>query len=174
MQLGTLHDLYMNELHDLHSAENQHLKALPKMVAAASNTELKAAFEDHLEETRDQVGRLEQIFTGLLGASPNGKTCKAMEELIGQGQGIMGRDVEPAVLNAALIAKAQRLEHYEMAGYGSAQRFARALGYDEAADLLQQTLDEEAAANKRLTDLAATAIKAEAFCRRVPLASATS
>jgi len=161
MQSQTLHDLYLNELNHLHSTENQLLEALPKMVAAASNTDLKAAFEDHLEATRDQVDRLEQIFTTLLGTKPSGKTCKPMAELIEQGQGVIGRDADPVVLNAALIAEAQRIEHYEIAGYGSAARFARALGYDEAADLLEQTLDEEGAAQERLTELADNVINDE-------------
>jgi ferritin-like metal-binding protein YciE len=156
MQLRTLHDLYMDELNDLHSVENQLLKALPKMAAATSNTELRAAFEDHLVETQGHVDRLERIFASLLGASPNRKTCRAMEELVEQGQRSIGRNAEPAVLNAGLIATAQRVEHYEIAGYGSARRFARALGYDKAAGLLQQTLEEEGAANSRLAELAET------------------
>jgi len=161
MKLGSLHDLYVEELKDLYNAENQLLKALPKMAKAASAPELRAAFEHHLEETRGQVKRLEQIFKKLDG-SPKGKKCKAMEGLIEEGKEVMGEDAESAVLDAALIAAAQRVEHYEMAGYGCVRTFARLLGYEDAAELLQETLDEEAAADKKLTELAETVINVEA------------
>jgi ferritin-like metal-binding protein YciE len=161
MKLESLHDLYMDELKDLYSAENQLLKALPKMAKAASAPELRTAFEDHLEETRGQVRRLEQIFKKL-DASPKGKKCKAMEGLIEEGKEVMGEDAEPVVLDAALIAAAQRVEHYEMAGYGCVRTYARLLGHEEAANLLQDTLDEEAAADKKLTELAETVINVEA------------
>ncbi len=162
MAIATLHDLYVEELKDLYNAEHQLLKALPKMATAASNTELSQAFTDHLEETKGQVERLEQIFKDL-GVSPLGKKCKAMEGLLEEGQDVMAEDAEPAVLDAALIATAQRVEHYEMAGYGCVRTFARLLGYDEAADLLQETLDEEGSTDKHLTDLAESVINAEAL-----------
>lgn len=161
MKLKSLQDLYVEELKDLYNAENQLLKALPKMAKAASAPELRAAFEDHLEETRGQVKRLEQIFKKL-DASAKGKKCKAMEGLIEEGKEVMAEDAEPAVLDAALISAAQRVEHYEMAGYGCVRTFARQLGYEDAAELLQETLDEEAAADKKLTELAETIINVEA------------
>jgi ferritin-like metal-binding protein YciE len=159
MQLGSLHDLYVDELKDLYNAENQLLKALPKMAKAASAPELRTAFEGHLEETKEQVRRLEKIFKRLE-ASPKGKKCKAMEGLIEEGKEVMD-DAHPPVLDAALIAAAQRVEHYEMAGYGCVRTFARLLGYEDAAELLQETLDEEGAADKKLTELAETIINFE-------------
>ena len=161
MKLASLHDLYVEELKDLYSAENQLLKALPKMAKAASAPDLRTAFQDHLEETRGQVQRLERIFKKL-NASPKGKKCKAMEGLIEEGNEVMREDGEPAVLDAALIAAAQRVEHYEMAGYGCVRTYARLLGYEDAANLLQETLDEERAADKKLTELAETVINVEA------------
>ena len=161
MKLESLQDLYLKELKDLYSAENQLLKALPKMAKAASSPELRTAFEDHLEETRGQVERLETIFKGL-GGSPKGKKCKAMEGLIEEGSELMEQQAEPAVMDAALIAAAQRVEHYEMAGYGCVRTYARLLGHKEAADLLQATLQEEAAADKKLSKLAETTINVEA------------
>jgi len=161
MKLGSLHTLYVDQLKDLYNAETQLLKALPKMAQAASAAELRAAFEDHLQETKGQVERLEQIFKKL-DASPKGKKCKAMEGLIEEGKEVMHQDAEPAVLDAGLIAAAQRVEHYEIAGYGCVRTYARLMGCDEAADLLQQTLDEEAAADKKLTELAETVINVEA------------
>jgi len=161
MALDSLHDLYVEELKDLYSAENQLLKALPKMAKAASAPELKAAFTEHLEVTRGQVGRLETIFADL-GVSPKGKKCKAMEGLIEEGKEILEEDGEPAVIDAALIGAAQRVEHYEMAGYGCVRTFARLLGYTKAEKLLQATLDEEGEADKALTELAETVINIEA------------
>ncbi len=161
MKLGSLQELYVEELKDLYSAENQLLQALPKMAKAASSSDLRTAFEDHLEQTRDQVERLEKIFKKL-DASPKGKKCKAMEGLIEESNELLTEEAEPAVLDAALIAAAQRVEHYEMAGYGSVRTFARLLGDEEAADLLQETLDEEEAADKKLTELAETTINVEA------------
>jgi ferritin-like metal-binding protein YciE len=161
MKLGSLQDLYLEELKDLYSAENQLLKALPKMAKAASSAELRTAFEDHLEQTRGQVERLERIFKKL-GASPKGKKCKAMEGLIEEGSELMAEQAEPAVMDAALIAAAQRVEHYEMAGYGCVRTYARLLGHKEAADLLQATLQEEAAADKKLSKLAESTINVEA------------
>jgi ferritin-like metal-binding protein YciE len=161
MPLDSLHDLYVDELKDLYSAENQLLKALPKMAKAATAPELKAAFEEHLEVTRGQVERLEQIFEGL-GVSPKGKKCKAMEGLVEEGKEVIEENGADAVLDAALIAAAQRVEHYEMAGYGCVRTFAKLLGDEDAANLLQATLDEEAEADKKLTELAETVINVEA------------
>lgn len=161
MKLATLHDLYVDELKDLYNAEHQLLKALPKMAKAASDPSLAKAFTNHLEETKAQIERLEKIFEKL-DSSPKGKTCKAMKGLLEEGKDVMADDADPMVMDAALIASAQRVEHYEMAGYGCVRTYARLLGYDQAADLLQQTLDEEGAADKQLTKLAETVINAEA------------
>jgi ferritin-like metal-binding protein YciE len=161
MQLNSLRDVYLEELKDLLSAENQILKALPKMVKAASSEELQTAFQDHLEETKEHAQRLEQIFKKL-GVTGKGKKCKAMEGLLEEGKEVMEEEGEPAAKDAALIAAAQRVEHYEMAGYGCARTFAQILGEEEAANLLQQTLDEEGAADKKLTEVAQTTINAEA------------
>ncbi|WP_088255313.1 ferritin-like domain-containing protein [Fimbriiglobus ruber] len=161
MPLNSLHDLYVDELKDLYSAENQLLKALPKMAKKASAPELKTAFTEHLEVTRKQVERLEQIFTEL-GVSPKGKKCKAMEGLVEEGKEVLEEDGKPEVIDAALIACAQRVEHYEMAGYGCVRTFAKLLGYEDAEELLQATLDEEGEADQKLTELAETVINVEA------------
>lgn len=161
MSLSTLHDLYVDELKDLYNAENQILKALPKMVKAASDPQLAAAFTDHLAETKVHVERLEAIFQQL-DASPKGKKCKAMEGLLAEGQDLMANDANPSVMDAALIAAAQRVEHYEMAGDGGVRTYARLLGDEQAADLLQKTLDEEGDTDKKLTQLAESVINAEA------------
>jgi ferritin-like metal-binding protein YciE len=161
MKLGSLHDLYVDELRDLYNAENQLLKALPKMAKAANAPELRAAFEEHLAVTEGQVERLSRIFKQL-GERPTGKKCVAMEGLIEEGKELMEEDAEPAVLDAALIAAAQKVEHYEIAGYGCVRTYARMLGYDDAAQLLQETLDEEGEADKKLTDLAESVVNVEA------------
>lgn len=161
MPLDSLHDLYVDELKDLYNAENQLLKALPKMAKKATAPELKDAFTEHLEVTRKQVKRLEQIFTDL-GVSPKGKKCNAMEGLVEEGKEVIEEDGDPAVIDAALIACAQRVEHYEMAGYGCVRTFANLLGYEQAEALLQETLDEEGEADKTLTELAETIINIEA------------
>lgn len=158
---GFLHDLYVNELKDLYNAENQLLKALPRMAKAASAPELKAAFTEHLEVTRKQVERLETIFAELE-VSPKGKKCQAMEGLVEEGKEVIDEEGEPSVKDAALIAAAQRVEHYEMAGYGCVRTFAKLLGYDDAVVLLQETLDEEGDADKKLTELAESVINVEA------------
>lgn len=152
MKLETLRDLYIEELKDLYSAESQLLKALPKMAKAATSAELQKAFEDHLAETEGQVERLETIFKELE-EKPTGKTCQAMKGLVEEGKEVIEEDAEDDVRDAALIAAAQRVEHYEMAGYGCVRTYAQLLGYDKAAKLLQQTLDEEGAADKSLTKL---------------------
>lgn len=161
MTLKTLHDLYIDQLKDLYNAEHQLVKALPKMINAATSPDLVTAFEEHLEETREHVERLESICKDL-DVSPKGKTCKAMEGLLEEGKEVIHEDADPTVRDAALIAAAQRVEHYEMAGYGCVRTYARLLGFDKAADLLQETLDEEGAADKKLTDLAESVINSEA------------
>lgn len=153
MQLSTLRELYIDELKDLYSAENQLLKALPKMAKAATSEPLKRGFEKHLEETKGQVERLETIFEAL-GKSPKGKKCKAMEGLVEESKELLEEDAEPEVLDAGLIAAAQRVEHYEMAGYGCVRTYAQLLGETAAAKLLQATLDEEGKTDKALTQLA--------------------
>ncbi|MDQ2817819.1 MAG: ferritin-like domain-containing protein [Candidatus Eremiobacteraeota bacterium] len=155
MKLASLQDLYVDELKDLYNAEKQLLKALPKMAKAASSSELRTAFQEHLEQTKEHVTRLEQIFEEL-GASARGKKCKGMEGLIEEGQEMMAEDAEDAVKDAALISAAQRVEHYEIAGYGCVRAFAETLGFDDAVELLQQTLDEESQANEKLTEIAET------------------
>lgn len=161
MKLESLQELLSHELSDLYSAENQLLKALPKMAKAATSPELKTAIEEHLEETKGQVERLNTVFEKL-GESPKRKKCKAMEGLIEEGSEIIDMEGDDAVKDAALIAAAQRVEHYEMAGYGCARTFATLLGLNDVADLLQETLDEEGNADKKLTEIAETAINVEA------------
>ena len=153
MHLEDLRDLYIDQLRDLYNAENQLLKALPKMAKAASNEDLSQSFLDHLEETKGHVDRLKEIFDKL-GKKPNGKTCKAMQGLVEEGAEAIDEDADPQVKDAGLIAAAQRVEHYEMAGYGTVRSFAKLLGDTQAAKLLQQTLEEEGAADKKLTKLA--------------------
>jgi len=161
MKLNTLKDLYIMELKDLFQAEKQLLKALPKMAKAASSPDLKAAFLEHLEQTKGQVERLTTIFEGM-GMKAAGKTCAAMEGLIEEGKELINEAPEPTVLDAGLIAAAQRVEHYEIAGYGTVRTYANTLGEKEAARLLQQTLDEEGETDKKLTQLAEQTVNAEA------------
>src|SRR5205823_3118770 len=141
------------QLRDLYNAENQLVKALPKMAKAATDDQLKSAFEDHLDQTRTHVERLEQIFDKL-GTKASGKKCKAMEGLIAEGKEAMDEDATPEVMDASLIAAAQRVEHYEIAGYGTVRAYAELLGENEAANLLQQTLDEEKEADQTLNEIA--------------------
>ncbi|HZQ69336.1 MAG TPA: ferritin-like domain-containing protein [Terriglobales bacterium] len=148
-----LRDLYIDELKDLYNAENQLLKALPKMAKAASSEQLKEGFEEHLEQTRGQVQRLEVIFESL-GENPKGKKCVGMEGLVKEGSEIMGEDFEGAVMDAALIGAAQRVEHYEIAAYGTASEFARILGESDHVSLLEETLREEKETDEKLTKLA--------------------
>jgi len=152
MKLATLSDLYVDTLKDLYNAEHQLLKALPKMAKAATAPALKKGFEKHLEETKVQIERLEEIFESL-DASPKGKKCKAMEGLIEEGKELMAEDADPDVMDAGLIAAAQRVEHYEMAGYGCVRTYAVLLGDAKAAKLLQTTLDEEGKTDQALTKL---------------------
>ncbi len=153
MKLDSLRELFVDELKDLYNAETQLVKALPKMAKAAGSAELRTALEDHLSETEHQVERLEKIFEQLE-ESPKGKKCKAMTGLIEEGKEMIEAEGEEPVKDAALIAAAQRVEHYEIAGYGTVRTFAQLLGFDDAAQLLQETLDEEAAADRKLSELA--------------------
>jgi ferritin-like metal-binding protein YciE len=161
MELDTLKDLYIDELKDLYSAEKQLVKALPKMAKAANDPELQQAFRTHLKETSQHVQRLEQICQEL-GVSPRGKKCVGMEGLIEEGSELIKEDPDPDVLDAGLINKAQHVEHYEMAGYGTVRTYARQLGYESQAELLQQTLDEEGRTDHLLTELAESGINIEA------------
>src|SRR5437016_3147851 len=142
MELDTLRALYVDELKDLYSAEKQLLKALPKMAKNATHPQLKKAFTDHRAQTEGQVGRLEQIFQSL-DVSPRGKKCVGMEGLIKEAQELIDEDADEAVLDAGLISKAQRVEHYEIAGYGTVRTYAEILSEARHAELLRQTLDEE-------------------------------
>jgi ferritin-like metal-binding protein YciE len=153
MKENSLKELYIDELKDLYSAENQLLKALPKMAKAATSPELKAGFEKHLTQTEGHVQRLEKIFDGL-DESPKGKKCKGMEGLITEGSELIEEDPGDEELDAGLIAAAQRVEHYEMAGYGCVRTYAQLLGEEEAAKLLEETLNEEKDTDKTLTKLA--------------------
>jgi len=164
MKLKTLQDLFLHELKDLYSAENQLVKALPKMAKAATNEELKAGFEEHLEQTKGHVERLEQIGEQL-GAKLGGHKCKAMEGLIEEGAELIHEDAEDAIRDAGLIGAAQRVEHYEIAGYGTAIALANGLGHSDAAELLQQTLDEEKETDAKLTEIAESTVNVEAGAR---------
>jgi ferritin-like metal-binding protein YciE len=152
-EAGTLHDAFIDELRDTYDAERQLTKALSKLAKAASNPALREAFETHLEETRGQIERLEQVFEGL-GEKVRGKHCDGIAGIIEEGKSIMEEDFDEETMDACLIAAGQRAEHYEMAAYGTLVAWARAMGHDEAADLLQETLDEEKAADDKLSELA--------------------
>jgi ferritin-like metal-binding protein YciE len=161
MKLDSLHALYIEQLQDLYSAEQQLTKALPKMAKAAHSPKLKAAFEGHLEQTKTHIERLEQIFKSLNTKHGN-ITCKGMQGLIEEGDEMIKEKADPDVKDAGLIAAAQRVEHYEMAGYGTVRTYAQVMGHKEHIKLLQQTLDEEGAADKKLTSLAESGINVEA------------
>jgi ferritin-like metal-binding protein YciE len=164
MNLESLQKLYVHELKDLYSAETQLVEALPKMVEASRDAELRTAFEEHLAETKEQVRRLEQIFASL-DFEPGGHRCKGMEGLIKEGNDVLGNDIDEKVVDAALIAAAQRVEHYEMAGYGTARAYAEKLGEYAAADLLQTSLNEESLTDQKLTRLAERSINFKAMAR---------
>jgi ferritin-like metal-binding protein YciE len=153
MKLAHLEDLFVDELKDLYSAEMQLLKALPKMADAATSKALKRGFQKHLKETERHVERLKKVCAEL-DVTPTGKKCAAMEGLVKEGQDVIDEDAEPEVKDAALIAAAQRVEHYEMAGYGCVRTYARLLKKGKLAQILQQTLDEEGKTDKALTQLA--------------------
>ena len=161
MELDSLRALYVDRLKDLYSAEKQILQALPKMVRAASDRELKRAFTTHERQTRQQVKRLERIFKDLE-KSPRGKKCVGMEGLIKEGQELIKEKPEPDVLDAGLIVAAQHVEHYEMASYGTARTYAELFGYRDQAALLEQTLNEEKETDRLLTELAERSINIEA------------
>jgi ferritin-like metal-binding protein YciE len=161
MKIETLRDLYVEQLHDLYSAETQLVEALPKMAKAASHPHLQSAFQEHLMQTKTHVQRIEQIFQKL-GAKPKGQTCKGMEGLIKEGSEMAKMRGDPAAIDAGLISAAQRVEHYEIAGYGCVHTYAQLLGEQQDAQLLQQTLDEEGQTDKKLTQLAEQLINLEA------------
>jgi ferritin-like metal-binding protein YciE len=152
-ETGTLHDAFVDELRDTYDAEKQLTKALPKLAKAATNPKLRTAFETHLQETQGQIARLEQVFESL-DEKVRGKHCDGIAGIIEEGKSIMEEDFDETTMDACLIAAGQRAEHYEMAAYGTLVAWAQAMGHDEAASLLQQTLEEEKAADKKLSGLA--------------------
>jgi len=152
VRLNSLHNAFVDELRDLYSAENQITKALPQMIEAASSDKLKQAFQEHLDVTKNQIDRLKQVFKQL-NESPSGETCKAMQGLIEEGSEVVEKNGNAQVKDAVLIAAAQKIEHYEIAGYGTVRTYAEMLGFEDAADLLQETLDEESETDEKLTEL---------------------
>jgi ferritin-like metal-binding protein YciE len=160
-KIVTLEDLYMDMLKDLYSAEKQLVKALPKMAKAAQSSDLQQAFREHLGQTEQHVERIERIFSDLEG-SPRGKKCVGMEGLIEEGNELMKENIDPDVLDAGLIAAAQKVEHYEIASYGTVRTWAERIGHNGAARLLQETLEEESTANEKLTQIAESHINMEA------------
>jgi ferritin-like metal-binding protein YciE len=160
-ETGTLHDAFIDELRDTYDAEKQLTKALPKLAKAATNAKLRAAFETHLQETQGQIGRLEQVFESL-DEKVRGKHCDGIAGIIEEGKSIMEEDFDETTMDACLIAAGQRAEHYEMAAYGTLVAWAQAMGHTKAATLLQQTLDEEKAADKKLSGLAESGINQSA------------
>lgn len=161
MKLESLHELFVHELQDLYNAETQLLNAIPLMASAATAKQLKSAFEQHLEETKRQVERLEAVFSEL-DESPKGKACMGMKGLIDEGSELMQEEADPTVKDAGLIVAAQKVEHYEIAGYGSCCVFAETLGFDHIQQLLKETLSEEEATDKKLSELAESVINVEA------------
>jgi ferritin-like metal-binding protein YciE len=161
MKLESLEDLFVHELKDLLSAEKQLVKALPKMAKGAASDTLRTAFEEHLEQTKTHVERLEKVFT-MADRPARAEHCKAMEGLIEEGSDLLKEDGDAAVKDAALIAAAQKVEHYEISGYGTARALAELLGMQQAVDLLQQTLDEEKTTDEKLTELAMSEVNPEA------------
>src|SRR3954453_8633541 len=172
MELETLYDLYLHELRDLYSAEQQLIKALPKMSKAASNRQLSAGFNQHLQQTKEHARRLEQIF-GRLDESSRGPKCEGMEGLIAEGDEMAKEDAEDEVRDAGLIAAAQRVEHYEIAGYGCARTYAQLLGDKNGARLLDTTINEEGAVDKKLTKLARSVINLRAKRLKKPVKKET-
>ncbi len=162
MELDSLQALYVEKLRDLYSAEQQILKAMPKIRKAVTNDELMEAFDTHVAQTESQVQRLERIFEDL-GVPPKGKHCKGMEGLIAEANELLGEDAEDDVLDAGIIASAQAVEHYEIAGYGTARTYSELLGFDDHTELLQQTLNEEEETDRILTEIAMTSVNLEAM-----------
>jgi ferritin-like metal-binding protein YciE len=160
-KFDSLEELFVDQLHDLYDAEQRVLKALPKMAEAAHSPTLRSAFEEHLGQTQAQCNRLEQVFHGL-GLTPKAETCEAIKGIIAEGDQFVSAKGDPDVKDAALIAAAQRVEHYEISGYGTARTFAQRLGHEEAARLLQQTLDEEYETDRRLTSIAEQSVNVKA------------
>lgn len=160
-KLASLEDAFMDELRDMYNAENQLVKALPRMAKAASSPDLQEAITAHLEETRGQIERLEQVFE-IMGAKVRGKKCQAMEGLLEEGKELMEEEAEPPVMDASLIAAAQKVEHYEIASYGTLCTWAKQIGHEDAAELLSQNLAEEKAADQKLSQLAEGLINWEA------------
>ena len=160
-KVQSLQDMYVEELKDIYNAEKQLLKALPKMAKAASSDELRTAFEEHLEQTKGHVERLEQVFQ-TMDMAAKGKTCEAMKGLVAEGEEILELEGDEATIDAGLIAAAQKVEHYEIATYGTLRSWAKQLGSEEAATLLQQTLDEESETDERLTKLAESIVNPDA------------
>jgi ferritin-like metal-binding protein YciE len=160
-EAGTLHDAFIDELRDVYDAEKQLTKALSKMAKAATSPDLRAAFEAHLEETEGHVDRVEQVFESLE-EKVRGKHCDGIAGIIQEGKSVMGEDFDEATMDACLIASGQRAEHYEMAAYGTLVAWARVMGHTEAADLLQEILDEEKAADAKLSRLAEESINQDA------------
>ena len=161
MQMESLQELLIHDLRDLYSAENQLLKAMPRMAKKATNPQLRKAIETHMKETEVHVQRLQKVFEKL-GKKPTGKKCQAMEGLIEEAKEAMGEDMDEDTMDAALIAVAQKVEHYEIAGYGTTRTWANQLGDSDTARVLQQTLDEEGKTDKLLTELAESSINIEA------------
>jgi ferritin-like metal-binding protein YciE len=153
MKLETLHDLYLSELKDLYSAEDQIVKALPKMIENAESPDLRTALAQHLEETRGHVARLEQVFE-MHGEEARKQKCKGMQGVLAEGDEMVGKDATPAVRDAAIISSCQRVEHYEISAYGTVRTYAEQMGHQRAAAILKQMLDEELAADKKLTQIA--------------------
>jgi len=162
MKFDNLKTLYINELRDLYNAEGQLVKALPKMAKAASSQELKEAFEKHLEQTKNHVERLEEVFEDI-GEKPKGKTCKAMKGLVEEGSELLDKEGDESVIDAGIIVAAQKVEHYEIAGYGSVRTFAELLGKNKSVELLQTTLNEESETNETLNQLAEGIVNPEAL-----------
>jgi ferritin-like metal-binding protein YciE len=161
MKLQNLEELFVDHLEDLYDAESRIVKALPKMAKKASSPDLQAAFNHHLEQTKGHVQRLEQVFAKL-GKKTKSKTCAAMKGLLEEGDEVIGEAGKPNVMDAGMIAAAQKVEHYEMAAYGTARTWAKQLGHDDVVGLLEQTLEEEKTTDKKLTDLAQRSVNADA------------
>jgi len=160
MKEAKFDELFKEELQDLYDAERQIIQALPKMAEAASNEELKSAFEEHLEQTKEQVKRLDRVFQAI-GEKPQGKTCEGMQGLLKEGEKIIAEIPKSPVLDAAMIGAAQKVEHYEISGYGTARTMAEMLGQQDAAELLEETLDEEKATDETLTEIAESIMSGE-------------
>lgn len=156
-EAGTLHDAFIDELRDVYDAEKQLIKALPKMAKAAHSGELRRLLEEHLEETRGQVARLEEVFASIE-EKPRGKHCEGIAGIIEEGKSVMEEDLDESTLDACIVAAGQRAEHYEMAAYGTLVAWARAMGHEDAAELLEQTLEEEKTADEKLTAVAEAGI----------------